>query len=127
MPEETTPTPDDEPATQSTPALSEGSESPNRALLRVVFGVLLGALAMADVGMYSLHKAMESRVEAQDRRIERMDGALTDMLASHDNASKIETIEQQVDGIEGQIGELVEMVRDSQKPPSEDAPPTPTK
>jgi len=127
MPDETTPIPDDEPVTQSTPALSDDAESPNRALLRVVFGVLLGVLGMADVGMYSLHKAMESRVEAQERRIERMDGMLTNMLASHDNASKIETIEQQVVGIENQIGELTDLVRDNMKAEAEAAPSKPTK
>jgi hypothetical protein len=127
MPDETTPIPENVPATQTGSVTLESEENGNRGLLRVVFGVLLGVLGMADVGMYSLHKAMESRVEAQDRRVERMDGILTDLLVSHDNASRIEEIEQQVVGIENQIGELVEMVRDNQKPPSEDVKPTPTK
>jgi len=126
MPDES-PIPSALPITQSGSISLEELEKNNRNLLRSIFGVVLAVLMMANVGTFSLYKAMESRVEAQERRIERMDGMLTNMLTSRNNASQIEEIEQQVVNIENQIGELAEMVRDNQKPTSEDETPTPTK
>jgi len=96
-----------------------------RSIVRGAFAVILGVLLMADVGLYSLYKALEARVESQDRRLERVNALLTDLLNSRDNASKIEEIEIQVDSIEKQIGIVHQLVKDTRpptEPPPEDEP-----
>jgi hypothetical protein len=114
MPEtEDTPIPSTLPVSNSGELAQNDETQRSSLLLRTTFGALLGVLAMGQVALYSLHKAMESRVESHERRIERSSKLLTDLLSSRDNAAKIEEIEQQVVGIEGQIGELVDMVRDN--------------
>jgi hypothetical protein len=119
MKEAAMPEADDTPIPSTLPVSPSGELAQNEEkqrsglLLRTTFGALLGVLMMGQVALYSLHKAMESRVESHERRIERSSKLLTDLLSSRDNAAKIEEIEQQVVGIEGQIGELVDMVRDN--------------
>jgi len=87
-----------------------------RSVLRAVFAVTLCVLLVGDVILYSLHKALEARVESQDRRIERMNSLLTDLLSSRDNAARIELIETQVDGIEKSVGDLQQLVKDTRAP-----------
>jgi len=105
--------------------LGDGNGNPARerirSVLRAVFAVILGVLLVGDVALYSLHKALEARVESQDRRIERMNAMLTDLLASRDNAARIELIETQVDGIEKSMGDLQQLVKDT-RPPIEPPP-----
>jgi hypothetical protein len=79
----------------------------------MIFAVCLGALMMGDVALFSLYKSVQSRVESQDRRIERMNKLLTDLLASRDNAMKIEEIEQQVEGVATAVEDLQHMVVES--------------
>jgi len=92
-----------------------------RSVLRAVFAVALGVLLVGDVALYSLHKALEARVESQDRRIERMNSMLTDLLSSRDNAARIELIETQVDGIGKAVEDLQQLVKDT-RPPTEPPP-----
>lgn len=90
-----------------------------RSLLRLIFAIMLFGLLLGEVVLYSFFKTVESRVESQDRRIERMQSVLTDFLASRDNAGKIQEIEQQVDRTAEAVGELSNLVQDQ-------APPDPT-
>jgi hypothetical protein len=119
MPEaEDSPIPTPLPVAQSDEVTQNAEKQHASLVLRTTFGVLLGVLMMGQVGLYSLHKANESRVESHERRIERMNKLLTDLLASRDNAKKIEGIEQQVVGIESQIDQLADMVRDNAESPA---------
>lgn len=68
--------------------------------------LLVGALLIGDVALYSMYKALRSRVEGQDHRVERLQQMVTDMLKANQNAEKIEKIETQVDAIEGQVTDL---------------------
>jgi len=88
----------------------EDEETNERALswLRVLMGVLFGMLILADLHLYSLYEAESSRVEAMDRRMERLDQTLSDLLTINENAEKIEKIEQRVSGIEVRVGELAD-------------------
>lgn len=82
-----------------------------RSLLRVVFGVLLGVLLAGDIFQYSIHEALSARVENQERRIERLNRMVDDLLTTNANAQRIEKIEQQVVGIDGQIHELTDAIK----------------
>jgi cytochrome c-type biogenesis protein CcmH/NrfG len=113
-----------EPDTSEEIATNESSESTERgrSLLRMVFAGILGVLLVGDVAMYSLYKAMESRVESQDRRMDRMNKMLTDSLTSHDNAEKIAGLETQVEGLVSAVGDLKQMVEDTHEAPAAPAP-----
>jgi hypothetical protein len=82
-----------------------------RSALRVAFGVILGMLLVGDIFQYSLHQALAARVENQERRIERLNKMVDDLLTTNQNAQKIEKIEQQVEGIDGQIHDLTEAIK----------------
>jgi len=82
-----------------------------RSMLKVVFGVTLGVLLVGDIFLYSLHQALSARVENQERRIERINQIVDDLLISNANAEKIEKIEQQVNGIDGQVHELTDAIK----------------
>ena len=91
-------------------------------LLRLIFAAILGVLLVGDVAMYSLHKAMASRVESQERRMDRMNKMLNDSLTARQNATKIEGLETQVDGLVTAVEGLQQMVEDTHplpKKPSE--------
>ena len=125
-----------EPDTSSELSPDNGEDNGNgigerlRGILRSVFAVILGVLLMGDVALYSLYKSVEARVESQDRRMERMNSTLTDLLSSRDNAARIELIETQVDGIEASMGDLQQLVKDTRPPieqPPEESPAKPKK
>jgi TolA-binding protein len=82
-----------------------------RSWLRVAFGMGLATLLVADIFQYSLHQALHARVENQERRIERLNKMVDDLLTTNQNAQKIEKIEQQVEGIDGQIHDLTESIK----------------
>lgn len=81
--------------------------------LRIVFATLLGALFVANVAMYSLYQALRSRVESQDHRIERLNSMITDVLSANENAAKVESISQKVDGIETQVKDLSKDIKET--------------
>lgn len=112
MTEPSTDNPDTDEDTGAQEVLNEARARSGRTL-RMIFAVCLGALMMGDVALFSLYKSVQSRVESQDRRIERMNKLLTDLLASRDNAMKIEEIEQQVEGVATAVEDLQHMVVES--------------
>ena len=79
--------------------------------LRVVFGMILGALLVGNIFLYSLHQALHARVENQERRSDRLGKMVDDLLITNKNAEKIEKIEQQVDGISSQVQDLTDIIR----------------
>lgn len=96
-----------------------------RSLLRVVFGVLLGVLLAGDIFQYSIHEALSARVENQERRIERLNRMVDDLLTANENAQKIEKIEQQVDGIDDRIHDLTDAITAQNPAPQEPEKPEP--
>jgi len=96
-----------------------------RSLLRVVFGVILGVLLVGDIFQYSLHKTLSGRVENQERRIERLNRMVNDLLTANENAQKIEKIEQQVDGIDDRILDLTDAITAQNAAPEEPEKPEP--
>lgn len=61
---------------------------------------------ISDVALYSAYKALSSRVQAQDHRIERLQKMVTDMIKANQNAAKVQKIETQVSNIETQVNDL---------------------
>lgn len=94
-----------------------------RSWFRMMFAVCVGVLLIGDIFLYSLHRALTARVENQERRIERLQSVVDDLLSASENAEKIEKIEQQVDGINGQIGDLTEVLK-AQNDGGEEPPPS---
>jgi len=82
-----------------------------KSWFRMMFAVCVGILLIGDIFLYSLHRSLTARVENQERRIERLQGTVKDLLTARDNAEKIEKIEQQIEGIDGQIGDLTETLK----------------
>jgi hypothetical protein len=119
----TEPSTDNPDTVEDTEPQENGNQANRRpgGRLRMIFAVCLGGLMMGDVALYSLYQSVHSRVEAQDRRIERMNKLLTDLLASRDNAKKIEEIEQQVDGVVTAVEDLQHMVTDSRSSNEDDS------
>lgn len=90
-----------------------------RSWLRVAFGAALGALLVGDIFLYSHHQALRARVENQERRIERLNTMVDDLLITNENAQKIEKIEQQVESIDGQVQELTDAIKAQNAKPKE--------
>jgi len=90
-----------------------------RTRARVLVGICLAVFFLGDVFLYSHHRALQARVESHERRIERLDKAITDLLMANDNAEKIEKIEQQVVGIDGQMDDLTTFLKDEAKAEAE--------
>lgn len=78
----------------------------------ITVAAVLGTLLVVDVVLYSLYKALQSRSQGQDHRIERLEKMVTDMIQANQNAEKIEKIETQVDGIEVQVTELTSTIKE---------------
>lgn len=101
---------------ETTASTEIGSETPRfRWRVRLVGSLVVCVLLIGDVVMYSLYRALQSRVDYQETRIERLDKMVTDMLAVSENAAKIEGIETQVDKIDGQISGLADALKEKQK------------
>lgn len=94
-----------------------------RGLLRAFVGVLIALLLVGDVALYSLYQALRSRVWSQEHRVERLHKLVTDMIKANQNAEKIEKIETQVDGIETQVSELTETIKEQDAQDDTMAPP----
>lgn len=97
--------PADEPQTAEQPR-------DRRNWLRAVVAVVVLLLLVGDVALYSLYKALRSRVEAQDHRVERLQDMVTDMIAANQNAEKIQKIETQVDAIGVQVTDLTTTIKE---------------
>jgi len=82
-----------------------------RSWLRAIAAVFVGFLFVGEVALYSLHKALRSRVEAQDHRVERLQEMVADMIKANQNAEKIEKIETQVDSIGVQVTDLTTTIK----------------
>lgn len=82
-----------------------------RSILRMMFAVCLAVLLVATVALFSLYEALKSQTESQEHRIERLNNMVSDLLVANENAQKIEKIEQQVNGIEGQVTELTDAIK----------------
>lgn len=119
--------PDEEtkPTTGSTAVLGANAER-LRSALRLVFACCLGACLIGDVLLYSLYQALRSQSDSQEHRIERLNNMVSDLMMANDNAKKIEKIEQQVNGIEGQVSDLTATIK-AQDEKAEATPPEPTK
>lgn len=83
--------------------------------VRVVGVSLVLVLFVGDMVIYSLYQALQSRVEYQENRVERLEKMVHDLLSISENAAKIEGIETQVDKIDGQISGLAEELKEEQK------------
>ena len=68
-------------------------------------------LIIGDIALYSLFQTMQSRVELQESRIERLTRNVTDMLTTNENAKKIQKIETQVDGIRTELEEVTSVLK----------------
>jgi hypothetical protein len=95
------------------PDETETLEAPRerRNWLRIGGALLVTFLLISNIALYSLHKALTSRVEGQDHRIERLQQMVTDMLKANQNAEKIEKIETQVDSIGVQVTDLTTTIQ----------------
>ena len=91
-----------------------------RNWLRIVMG--MGVLLVGDIFLYSHHQALQARVENQERRFIRLNKVVDDLLMTNTNAEKIEKIELQVDGIDGQVQELTDVIKAQDAIPEEPAP-----
>lgn len=103
-------------------------ETPQNRVLswfRVVVALVMGALLVGDVALYSLYQAMRSQVEAHEHRIERLDKMITDVLATNQNAIKLEAITTKVDAIDVQVQELTSTLKDDGETGSSGEPETP--
>lgn len=82
-----------------------------RTLLRMAFAVSLAVLLVATVALFSLYETLKSQTESQERRIERLNNMMGDLLVANENAEKIEKIEQQVNGIQDQVTDLTDVIK----------------
>ena len=82
-----------------------------RSLLRLIFAGCLGACLIGDIWIYSLYQALRSQSDSQEHRIERLNKMVSDLMLANDSAKKIEKIEQQVNGIEGQVSDLTATIK----------------
>lgn len=114
-------TPEEVSPTTTGPLRTVGGEG-TRGWVRVVLGMCVATLLLGDVFLYSHHQALQARVENQERRIERLDKVVSDLLLANENAEKIEKIEQQVDGIDGQVQELTKAIKAQNAKAEEPAP-----
>jgi len=122
--------PEEIPSPNTTGPLSviRGNGEALRAWLRVIAAMFLGVLLVGYISLYSLHQALQARVTNQERRIERLNNAIDDLLTSNQNAEKIEKIEQQVEGIDGQVQDLTEAIKaQNAKAEADDPKPEPKK
>jgi len=117
MPDQPETTPESVETANTTGPLSalENKGERLRSILRIAFSALLGVLMMGDVALYSLHQAMKSQVDSQEHRIERLNSMISDLLMTNRNAEKIEKIEQQVNGIDGQVQAITETIKAQDK------------
>jgi len=95
----------------STGPIPVENKEPLRSFLRITFAVCLGVLLMGDVTLYFLHESLKAQVSSHEYRIERLNGMVSDLMMANDNAEKIEKIEQQVNGINGQVRELTAVIK----------------
>ena len=93
--------------------ISSAARESLRRRLRVTYALCLGILLAGDVVLYSLYKGVESQLESQERRVDRMGRLLADLLGSRDNAQKIEEIEQQVEGVAVAVEDLQHLVTET--------------
>lgn len=106
-------TPEEEesrPTTGSLAALGANGER-LRSVLRLVFACCLAACLIGDILLYSLYQALRSQSDSQEHRIERLNNMVGDLMMANENAQKIEKIEQQVNGIEGQVTDLTNTIK----------------
>lgn len=106
-------TPEEAPRRNTTGPLSlvAGNGEGLRAWLRIMGAGILGVLLMGDIFLYTLHQALQARVESLERRNDRLTGVVDSLLTSNEDAEKIEKIEQQVDGIGGQVEDLTDAIK----------------
>lgn len=105
------PEPEQNPEQDTTGLLSGAAGERWKSWFRFTFVGFLAMLLIGHIFLYSLHRALTARVENQERRIERLQGVVDDLLIASDSAEKIEKIEQQVNGIDGQLGDLTETLK----------------
>lgn len=74
--------------------------------LWVIIAVTIGYLLVADIALYSMYRALQSRVEGQDHRLSRLQQMVLEMIKVNRNAEKIEKIETQVDAIGVQVSDM---------------------
>jgi len=121
MPDQPEATPEPVEAAHTTGPISvlENKGERLRSILRIAFSACLGILLMGDVAFYSLHQAMKSQVDSQEHRIERLNSMISDLLMSNQNSEKIEKIEQQVNGIDGQVQAITDAIKRQDKKAAE--------
>jgi hypothetical protein len=98
-----------------------------RSILRMAFAACLAGLLVSTVALFSLYESLKSKTDSQEHRIERLNSMISDLLMTHENAQKIEKIEQQVNGIEGQLGDLTDTLKAQDAKAEAELEPAPTK
>lgn len=94
--------------------------------VRAVFAGLLAVSLVTHLVTYSLYQTVHSKVDQQERRLERLDKMVTDLLVVPENTAKLEAIGTKLNGIEGQVQEMTSVLKesDAKAPASPSAPKT---
>lgn len=80
----------------------------NRFQIGAIFAITL--LGIGFLFLYSEYQTLLARVEGQDRRLERYNRFLADVVSSQSAAGRLEDIDQKVSKIEENIDELTSAI-----------------
>lgn len=86
-----------------------------RGWIRIFTFMAFCTLLVMNLFLFSLYQGHEAQMDNQNRRIERLNGNVQDLLKSNQNAEKIEKIKQTIDGIDSHVQELVTVLNEETK------------